>query len=202
MAWSVISASRREIAQYRPDVKRRIELLDDYGNHITTVDAPANTAGFEGADFSGLCAPGLKTGLRSQNLRRAQLYWAMLQEADLSGCNLEGADLRGANLRDACLVGANMRGADLGRDKLGGSTSLQGANLADAVLNGAKLSGAVYDSRTIFPRGFSPQSAGMIEEGANQGEFNERLVRGRIGRLSCVLRSHRRRITSSALPRL
>ena len=42
-------------------MKRRVELLDDYGEHITIVDAPAGTEGFEGADFSGLCAPGLKT---------------------------------------------------------------------------------------------------------------------------------------------
>jgi hypothetical protein len=60
-------------------VKRRVELLDDYGNHITTVDAPAHTEGFEGADFSGLCAPGLRGTLRFQNLRGANLYWAMLQ---------------------------------------------------------------------------------------------------------------------------
>jgi uncharacterized protein YjbI with pentapeptide repeats len=148
----------------KSDIKRRVELLDDYGSHITTVDAPANTEGFEGADFSGLCAPGLKMGLRFQNLRRSQLYWAMLQDADLSGCNLEGADLRGANLRDALLVGANLRDADLSRDNLGGSTSLQGANLTGAVLNGARLSGATYDHLTIFPSGFSPQAAGMIEE--------------------------------------
>jgi uncharacterized protein YjbI with pentapeptide repeats len=87
------------------DVKRRVELLDDYGNHVTTVDAPAHTEGFEGADFSGLCAPGLRGTLRFQNLRGANLYWAMLQGADLSGCNLEGADLRGANLRDTLFVG-------------------------------------------------------------------------------------------------
>ena len=145
-------------------MKRRVELLDDYGNHITTVDAPAHTEGFEGADFSGLCAPGLKSTLRVQNLRGANMYWAMLQGADLSGCNLEGADLRGANLRDALLVGTNLRNADLSRDNLGGSASLQGANLADAILNRAKLSGAKYDDRTIFPRGFSPHAAGMIEE--------------------------------------
>jgi uncharacterized protein YjbI with pentapeptide repeats len=149
------------------EVKRRVELLDDYGNHITTVDAPAHTEGFEGAAFSGLCAPGLKFTLRFQNLRGADLYWAMLQGTDLSGCNLEGADLRGANLRDALLVGANLRNADLSRDNLGGSTSLQGANLADAILNGAKLSGAKYDDRTIFPRGSSPRAAGMIEEVAD-----------------------------------
>jgi uncharacterized protein YjbI with pentapeptide repeats len=149
------------------DVKRRVELLDDYGNHITTVDAPGHTEGFEGADFSGLCAPGLRGTLRFQNLRGANLYWAMLQGADLSGCNLEGADLRGANLRDALLVGANLRNADLSRDNLGGSTSLQGANLADALLNRAKLSGAKYDDRTIFPHEFSPHAAGMIEEVAD-----------------------------------
>src|SRR6266478_3295533 len=111
-------------------MKRRVELLDDCGEHITTVDAPAETEGFEGADFSGLCALGLKTRLRLQNLRRAQLYWAMLQGADLSGCNLEGADLRGANLRDTLLVEASLRNADLGRDNLGGPTSLHGANLS------------------------------------------------------------------------
>ena len=133
----------------KSDIKRRVELLDDYGGHITTVDAPANTEGFERADLSGLCAPGLKMGLRFQNLRRSQLYWAMLQDADSSGCNLEGADLRGA---------------DLSRDNLGGPTSLQGANLTGAVLNGARLSGATYDHLTIFPSGFSPQAAGMIEE--------------------------------------
>jgi uncharacterized protein YjbI with pentapeptide repeats len=149
------------------DVKRRVELLDDYGNHITTVDAPAHTEGFEGGDFSGLCAPGLKSTLRFKNLRGAHLYWAILQEADLSGCNLEGAELRGANLRDALLLGANLRNADFSRDNLGGSASLQGANLADAVLNEAKLSGAKYDDRTKFPRGFSPHAAGMIEEVAD-----------------------------------
>ena len=116
-------------------MKRRVELLDDDGNHLTTVDAPADTAGFDGADFSGLTAPGLKARLRFQSLRGAQLYWAMLQNADLSGCNLEGADLRGANLRDVLLVGANLRNADLSRANLGGSTLLQGTNLTDAVMN-------------------------------------------------------------------
>jgi uncharacterized protein YjbI with pentapeptide repeats len=119
-------------------MKRRVELLDEYGRHITTVDAPAETNGFEGANFSGLCAPGIKT-LRGQNLRGAEMYWAMLQKADLTGCNLEGADLRGANLRDAVLVGSNLRSANLGRDNLEGATSLQGANFSDAVLNGANL---------------------------------------------------------------
>jgi uncharacterized protein YjbI with pentapeptide repeats len=62
----------------------------------------------------------------------------------------------------------DLRNADLGRDNLGGSTSLQGANLADAILNRAKLSGAKYDDRTIFPRGFAPHAAGMIEEVADR----------------------------------
>jgi hypothetical protein len=145
-------------------MKRRVELLDDYGEHITTVNAPADTEGFEDADFSRLCAPGLKTRFRFKSLRGAQFYWAMLQGADSSGCNLERADLRGANLRDTLLVGANLRGADLGRDNLGGSTSLQGADLTSAVLDGATLSGATYDYRTIFPSGFLPQGAGMVGE--------------------------------------
>jgi hypothetical protein len=38
----------------------------------------------------------------------------------------------------------------------------QGADLTEARLRGAQLTGAVYDQRTVFPRGFKPEAAGMV----------------------------------------
>ena len=89
----------------------------------------------------------------------------MLQDSDLTDCNFEDADLRGANLMGALLVGANLRRANLGIDNLGGSARLQGANLTDAVVNQCNFLGAEYDANTLFPKGFNPKSAGMLNVG-------------------------------------
>lgn len=143
--------------------KRRVEIVDDYGEHLATVSVPAESKDFEGAVLEGFCAPGVKT-LRGKSFRGAELYWAMLQASDLSECNFEDADLRGANLKETVLVGANLRNANLGRDNLGGSTQMHGADLTGAVLHQANLVGVKYDGRTKFPERFSPEHAGMIEE--------------------------------------
>ena len=36
------------------------------------------------------------------------------------------------------------------------------AELTGARLRGAQLTGAIYDQRTVFPRGFKPEDAGMV----------------------------------------
>ena len=141
--------------------KRRLAIVDDDGTHIKAVYVEPGTNGFEGADLSGLAAPGIRN-LRGVSFRSAVLYWACLADADLSGCNFEGADLRGATLEGAKFVGANLRGAKLSRDNLGGMTNLRGADLTDADLLGANLTDAEYDDRTKFPAGFSPVSAGCL----------------------------------------
>ena len=141
--------------------KRRETIQDDEGNHIATIYFPAGTVDLEEGDLSGLCASCIST-LRARSFARSCLYWAMLQDSDLTGCNFEDADLRGANLMGALLVGANLRRANLGIDNLGGSATLQGANLTGAIVNQCNFLGAEYDGDTIFPKGFNPQTAGML----------------------------------------
>jgi uncharacterized protein YjbI with pentapeptide repeats len=141
--------------------KRRLAVVDDDGTHIKAVYVEPDATGFEGADLSGLAAPGIRN-LRGISFRGAVLYWACLADADLSACNFEGAGLRGATLEGAKLVGANLRGAKLCRDNLGGTTNLRGADLTHADLHGADLTDAEYDARTKFPTGFSPRKAGCL----------------------------------------
>jgi len=37
-------------------------------------------------------------------------------------------------------------------------------NLSGAILHGANFRGSEYDSRTVFPSGFDPELAGMVEK--------------------------------------
>ncbi|WP_458069706.1 pentapeptide repeat-containing protein [Rhodanobacter sp. BL-MT-08] len=141
--------------------KRRKTIQDDEGNHIATIYFPAGTVDLEEGDLSSLCASCIST-LRGRSFARSCLYWAMLQDSDLAGCNSEDADLRGANLMGARLVGANLRRANLGIDNLGGSATLQGADLTGAIVNQCNFLGAEYDGDTIFPKGFNPETTGML----------------------------------------
>lgn len=144
--------------------KRRVTIEDNYGEHIAAIYFPPDSIDLEDGDLDGLCAPCVST-LRGRSFARSSLYWAMLQESDLSGCNFEDANLQGANLMGANLRDANFRRANLTNDKLGGATRLQGANLAGAILSQCDAAGAEYDSATIFPVGFNPKAAGMIDAG-------------------------------------
>lgn len=84
--------------------------------------------------------------------------------ADLSGANLSDADICGADFTGALLVGANLsgaRGASVPRTP----TCFCGANLTGARFTGAELTGATYDSRTVFPRDFRSDQAGMVRRG-------------------------------------
>ncbi|HJR73038.1 MAG TPA: pentapeptide repeat-containing protein [Luteimonas sp.] len=141
--------------------KRRVAISDDYGGHIAAYYLPSDSVDLENGNLEGFSAGGVST-LRGRSFAGSSLYWAMLEGADLSGCNFERSDLRGANLKSALLAGANLRQANLGLDNLGGSTRLQGADLTGAILNQCNLVGAEYDSNTQFPKGFDPESAGMI----------------------------------------
>ena len=145
--------------------KRRLAIVDDDGTHIKAVYVESESIAFEGADLSGLAAPGIRN-LRGISFRGAVLYWACLAGADLSGCNFEGADLRGATLEGASFVGANLRAAKLCRDNLGGTTNLRGADLTNADFLGADLTDAEYDERTKFPADFNPNKAGCLYVGA------------------------------------
>jgi len=144
--------------------KRRVTIEDDFGEHLAALYLPCDTTDLEDGQLEGLCAPCIST-LRGRSFARSSLYSAMLQESDLSGCNFQDADLRGANLMGAIMVGANFCRANLSVDNLGGSTKLQGADLTSAILNQCNLAGATYDSNTLFPQGFNPEAAGMLNVG-------------------------------------
>lgn len=126
-----------------------------------------------------------ETLLRGADLQGAKLDEASLKNADLSagfitdrygsclatsncmGASFRNADLRGAKLT-TCLKDANLDGADLRGAKLG---LVEGATLRNADLRGADLSaafghirslkGAIYDSSTMWPKGFKPETRGV-----------------------------------------
>jgi uncharacterized protein YjbI with pentapeptide repeats len=60
------------------------------------------------------------------------------------------------------LIGADLRGCRGDVTPPDRPTRFDGADLTGARLGGARLSGAQYDARTVFPRGFDPQRAGML----------------------------------------
>ncbi|SPP98881.1 protein of unknown function [Bradyrhizobium vignae] len=108
------------------------------------------------------------------NLRRADLRGAncgldnLGGSTDFIGADLSGADLRQANIGGADFTNAKLVGADLSGANAVSElpnwrlTWFRGADLTGVRLAGARLSGATYDDRTVFPRGFNPNEAGMI----------------------------------------
>jgi uncharacterized protein YjbI with pentapeptide repeats len=106
--------------------------------------------------------------MRSADLRRANCALDNLGgstdfiEADLSGADVRGANIGGADFTDAKLVGAYLSGANAVSIMPDRPTCFRGADLTDARLTSARLTGAIYDDRTVFPRGFKPDKAGMV----------------------------------------
>lgn len=100
--------------------------------------------------------------LSEANLSEAELFQANLSEANLWRANLSEANLSQADLSAAILVEANLRGANL----IG--ANLMGANLTDANLSGADLVNSWSDDKTIWPEGFKPRHAGVMERRIRQ----------------------------------
>jgi uncharacterized protein YjbI with pentapeptide repeats len=131
--------------------------------------------------------------LTGASLKKSKLYKANLQNNDLTNTNFTEADLTKARFYESQLVNtnfeqANLEGADFSQVKLLKNVSFQQANLSKSNLRGydarkpeiyldlsssdlkdANLKGALYDSHTIFPKGFDPQAAGayFITAGAS-----------------------------------
>ena len=104
--------------------------------------------------------------LRGVQLRGAFMYGiklrgATLRRAILTGANLRYAILVGANLRYAEMAGANLNYANLSYANLR-QTNLLGADLMQTNLTGTYLGGALYNSETIWPKGFDPKAAGAV----------------------------------------
>lgn len=99
--------------------------------------------------------------LAEEKMPNAKLAGGKLAFADFRAADLRCADLKGADLHGAQLSRANLTGADLSGANLTGA-SLYGADLSGASLGGAKLKDALYDRRTIWPKGFDPRRAGAV----------------------------------------
>ena len=135
---------------------------------------------FGGKGNHGQCTCGAflaKVNLCRADLSGEDLSDVDLSEADLSETNLSGANLFRANLACSNLYNANLAGVNLSMAVLAAS-SLQAANLRGADLRGAKLYKANLDGAdltgadlrwakacadTVWPKGFGPRSAGVIE---------------------------------------
>ena len=134
-----------------PDVRVGRDLDSVDLSHINLT-----CANLEGFDLSDAKLVGV-------NLAGADLYWAVFFRADLTDANLKNVILCGADLKYANFNGANLEGADFSTDKMGGPTQLQGANFVNAKIGGALFIGALYDEKTLFPRGFDPELNGLVK---------------------------------------
>ena len=163
---------------------RRVDLSDAYlfGADLRGVDL----SGANGRDANFNIANLVDADLRGADLSLTVLNGANLSDADLNRANLRGSYLIGVDLRGASLIDADLRGAFLI------SSDLRGADLSDADLRGVilrpdsylanlnsfriniesrtthylindNLSATKYDSKTRFPRNFSPEKHGMIK---------------------------------------
>ena len=114
----------------------------------------ADLRGFDlvGVDLEGVTLMG--ADLTDANLEGANLYWCLATDAVFERADLRGVCFRGGQLGKADFRYARLQGADFGGDNLSGR---------DADLTGAALACAEYDASTVFPKGFDPRAAGMVE---------------------------------------
>jgi len=110
--------------------------------------------------FSKLNLPG--ADLVGADLSQAYLYGANLTGADLSVAFLRAADLYATYLSGADMTGADLSGADLRWSELR-RVDLYATYLSGADLTGAKMRDARYNKHTVFPEGFDPLEAGMVQ---------------------------------------
>ena len=112
-----------------------------------------------------------QSDLRNANLAQANLMGAILQGADLSSADLTNAILNGVMFTGAKLVKAILTSADLNWANLAhadltdtdlSNAKLCWADLSEANLTNATLKDATYNSHTLWPAQFSPESAGCI----------------------------------------
>lgn len=119
------------------------------------------------ADFHGIYVEGGNLSdcdLRGVDFGGAHLYGTYLYRANCSECNFAGSLLQGVVLDEVNLSDVNFVNARLIVDNMGTPCSLGGADLRSANLEDTILTGCKYDSTTLFPKGFDPESRGMVRD--------------------------------------
>ena len=116
---------------------------------------------FDGADLRGASLSGFdltgfhawRTDLTDADLSGSDLYWCGLYETRFERADLRGTRFNGGFLEQVDFSFARLQGADFGLDNLSGMTWIEACD----------FNCAEYDSATVWPAGFDPQLAGMIE---------------------------------------
>ncbi len=145
-----------------------MEIFDKNGNLIATSNPPetrifdnmvirnAHLAGrelevihFDGSDLQG------------SDFSGADLYGAILSDSNFDSCQFVKSDLRSAFMFRVSFRTADMRGARFSLDQMGGALVLRAVDFSNANLDEADFTGALYDSDTIFPKGFNPEERGL-----------------------------------------
>ncbi|MCX7869030.1 MAG: pentapeptide repeat-containing protein [Terrimicrobiaceae bacterium] len=143
---------------------------------------------FAGGELEG--ASFLRVRLSKANFEGADLSNATFRQCLLEGANFRGATFgpetkfRESSLNDADFAGVDLKGADFTKVNLRGANlantkgwgDLKDCSLAEADLRGADFSavkgdlesvqwsGAVYNDKTVFPKGFGAEGAGMVKK--------------------------------------
>ena len=111
------------------------------------------------ADLSG--ARLRQADLRKANLGFCRLTGVRLHNARLTDANLNNADLTQADLHECCLQGAQLSRTILSLTNLN-ATQLLGVDLSECCeLEQAQLESAVYNNKTLFPKGFKAKKHGL-----------------------------------------
>jgi uncharacterized protein YjbI with pentapeptide repeats len=117
-------------------------------------DACLSNHELEGISFDG-------SDLQGSDFNGSDLYGANLSDSKCDFCSFVNADLRNSFMFRTSFRNADMRSARFSLDEMGGGLILNSVDFSDANLEGADFTGAIYDSETIFPKGFNPQARGM-----------------------------------------
>jgi len=108
------------------------------------------------------------------NLFEANFSKVVFESVSFEKTNLEKANFKEAVFACVEFYGANLQGAQfqgsIAEEAQFGKTNLSNADLSDADFEGAfylseaTLSGAKYNSNTVFPEDFDPESHGMVKK--------------------------------------
>jgi uncharacterized protein YjbI with pentapeptide repeats len=145
-----------------------VQIHDRHGNLIATSNPPETRifdnmvirkAQLAGRELEGISFDG--SDLQGSDFSGADLYGAILTDSNFDSCLFVQADLRSAFMFRVSFRNTDMRGARFSLDQMGGALVLRAVDFSNANLDEADFTGALYDSDTIFPKGFNPEERGL-----------------------------------------
>jgi hypothetical protein len=116
---------------------------------------------FRGIDFEG-------TNLQAVNFSNANLDEAVFAGTTGVYCavHMEWSNFRSASIKNAHLENVYLEGADLTDTDFTGShfcgAHLENADFSEAILDNTNFCKATANSKTLWPKGFNPEAAGVV----------------------------------------